>query len=318
MMKRLLCVLVFASTLFAQEDPVARARALANAGQRAEAIRLLEARLAERPDDLDARTLYGTVLSWSGDYGRAREELQRVLAADPNNADARAALTNVERWARDMPRGNEASVGVEYEELPVQDWVQIHAAARFGMFVVRAMHAERGELDDEQIEAEAYPRFGPRSYAFITGAVGFDRVLYPRWRAGAEYFHGFGDGFEASLGVRHLAFENDVDLWTASLGKYAGHWLFQGRTYYDDSDFAWQALARRYFGDEGSYLGLRAGTARDEFRSGLDLIALDEREVAGEALWVLQSRWVIAGRAGLVRRGGDDRARAALSLGMRW
>lgn len=318
-MKRFLLVLFFTTTLIAQDDPVARARALANAGQRAEAIRILEARLTERPDDLDARTLYGTVLSWNGDYERAAEELQRVLAADPNNADARTALNNVNRWSRDTRRTNEVSVGTEYEELEFDDWMQIHAAVRFGMVVARVMRAETSGLDDAQFEAEVYPRFGPRSYAYVTGAVSTDGELYPDWRAGAEFFQGFGDGYEASLGLRRLAFENnDVDLWTASLGKYVGSWLVQGRSYYDEDDLAWQALARRYFGDDGSYLGLRAGTARDEFRSGLDVIALDEREFAAEALWIVQSRWVIGGRAGLVRRGGDDRARAALSLGLRW
>jgi YaiO family outer membrane protein len=317
-MKRLLCVLLFAVTVSAQEDPVARARALAAAGERGEALRLLETRLAERPDDNDARTLYGTVLSWDGDYARARTELQRVLEADPDNADARAALANVERWSRTRTPARETSVGVEYEELAADDWLQLHAAAKLGMFVVRGSHADRGDLDDQQVEVEVYPRITPRSYAYVTGAVSADGALYPDWRLGAEYFFGFGHGFEASAGYRHLAFDEEVELFTASLGKYAGNWLFQGRTYANDGDFAWQGLARRYMGDEGAYFGLRAGTARDEIRSGLDVIALDEREFAAEALWVVRSRWTVAGRAGIATRNGDERALGAVTLGLRY
>ncbi len=327
-MRRLLCVLLFVASIpllaqdAAQDDPVTRARALAVAGQRDEAIRLLDARLAERPDDRDARTLYGTILSWNGEYARARTELERVLASDPNNADARAALANVERWSRTQGPSREASIGVEYEELAADDWLQLHAAAKFGMFVVRGSHADRGEVDDQQVEVELYPRITPRSYAYLTGAVSSDGALYPDWRIGGEYFFGFGNGFEASAGYRHLAFENEVDLFTASLGKYVGNWLFQARTYANDGDFAWQGLARRYVGDEGAYLGLRAGTARDEIRSGLDVIALDEREIAAEALWIVRSRWTarwtVGGRAGIATRNGDDRAVAAFTLGLRY
>ncbi|HEX8618924.1 MAG TPA: YaiO family outer membrane beta-barrel protein [Thermoanaerobaculia bacterium] len=319
-MKRLLCVLLFVASLplFGQEDPVARARALATAGQRDEAMRLLETRLAASPADLDARTLYGTILSWNGEYARARTELERVLAADPDNADARLALTNVERWSRTQAPAREASVGVEYEELAAGDWLQVHAAAKFGTFVVRGSHADRGELDDQQVEVELYPRITPRSYAYVTGAVSSDGALYPDWRVGGEYFFGFGNGFEASAGYRHLAFDDAVDLFTASLGKYAGNWLFQARTYANDGDFAWQGVARRYLGEEGAYVGLRAGTARDEIRSGLDVIALDEREIAAEALWIVQSRWTLGGRAGVATRNGDNRALAAFTLGLRY
>lgn len=319
-MKRLLLVLLLTVSLIAQDDPVARARTLANAGQRAEALQLLEARLAEAPNDNDARTLYGIVLSWNGDYARARTELQRVLDSDPNNNDARTALANVERWSRGNARpDNEVMLGAEFEELANgDDWTQLHAAARFRTIVVRGSHAEREDVDDQQVEVELYPRITPNSYAYLTGAISADGVLYPDWRIGAEYFFAFGDGFEASAGYRHLAFEDDVDLFTASLGKYFGNWLVQGRGYANEGELSWQALARRYFGDEGAYAGLRAGTARDEIRSGVDVIALDERELTAEAMWVVRSRWTIGGRAGVARRAGDNRALAAVTLGLRY
>ncbi len=82
-------------------DVVAKARNLSRQGKeyRGEALKLLEDRLAERPTDGDARTLYGVVLSWEGRYDESREQLSRVLARNPDHSDALPALINVELWS---------------------------------------------------------------------------------------------------------------------------------------------------------------------------------------------------------------------------
>jgi YaiO family outer membrane protein len=80
------------------QDDLARARELATSGHRSAALALLQDRLAAHPDDPDARTLLGIVLSWEGRYGEARTELRRVLADRPGYYDAVAALVHVELW----------------------------------------------------------------------------------------------------------------------------------------------------------------------------------------------------------------------------
>ena len=75
------------------------ARAAASSGRRGEALSLLEARLAVAPRDVDARLLYGLVLSWDGRYDEARRELEHVLQQAPTYTDARVALANVEWWS---------------------------------------------------------------------------------------------------------------------------------------------------------------------------------------------------------------------------
>ena len=81
------------------EDAVSDARELAFSGQRDDAFRLLEAHLDGDPDDTEARTLYGTVLSWEGRYDEARAQLQSVLGRNPTHGDALPALANVELWS---------------------------------------------------------------------------------------------------------------------------------------------------------------------------------------------------------------------------
>ena len=54
--------------------------------------------LRESPRDVDARLLYGLVLSWEGRYEEARHELKRVLEQTPTYNDARVALANIAWW----------------------------------------------------------------------------------------------------------------------------------------------------------------------------------------------------------------------------
>ncbi len=96
-----------------QETVVAHARDLARAGgkDRAEALRILEGRLADRRADTDALTLYGIVLSWEARYDDARVQLTRVLDKYPAHGDALPALINVELWSGHPERAEQLARG---------------------------------------------------------------------------------------------------------------------------------------------------------------------------------------------------------------
>jgi YaiO family outer membrane protein len=100
----LAAVMAIASDVMAQsrtsEAVTQEARQAFTDGDTAKAFRLLETRLQEVPRDVDARLVYGLVLSWSGLYDDARRELGYVLAQAPNYTDARVALANVEWWSQ--------------------------------------------------------------------------------------------------------------------------------------------------------------------------------------------------------------------------
>lgn len=329
MKKLLLFVVVFLSvSAFAQQDPVATARQLAVAGHRTEAIVLLQQRLAARPDDEDARTLLGIVLSWDGQYDRAREELQRVLAADPKNGDAREALQRIDLWSRRTTgRRSELMAGANYDEYEGSDpWREAYAALkienRAAPLVLRAAKAKRFRLDDSQFELEAYPRFAARTYAYVAAGYSPDALLYPRSRYGAELFQGFGTGWEVSAGARRLNFSDPVNVYTASLGKYIGNWLISARGYSAKGTKSAQLMARYYFGTAGEYTGLRVGrgSVRDEIRSSSDLASLDTREIAVETRLLFSERWLLEARAGAGRaaHGRGNQSSASLALGVRF
>src|SRR5207253_1344246 len=80
----------------ASGDSLTKARALDRWGDRAGALRILAARAQAEPKDVEARQLYGVLLSAEGRHDDARTELERVLSADPGRAVARRALIHVE------------------------------------------------------------------------------------------------------------------------------------------------------------------------------------------------------------------------------
>src|SRR6188474_3345194 len=90
------CLLVAPRCAAAQDDILKKARAAATTGHRDEALSMLERHLNEAPRDVDARLLYGLVLSWEGRYDQARPVLQQVLTQAPDYTDARVALMTVE------------------------------------------------------------------------------------------------------------------------------------------------------------------------------------------------------------------------------
>lgn len=250
----------------AQDDVLAKARQAATSGHRADALHILEERLATTPRDVDARLLYGLVLSWEGRYDDARPVLQEVLAQAPGYADARVALMNVEYWSGRSSEAREladeilvtdpgnAQARVVRERLTLRPWeagasysvdsfddgsdpwheatISLTRKTRVGSLIVRGSRAERFGEEDQLGEVDFYPRFRPGTYAYISAGVTPGPVLYPQYRLAFDLYQSLGRGFEASGGARYLDFDNPATIYAATLSKYIGNWMFTGKLYY--------------------------------------------------------------------------------------
>lgn len=297
-MRRLLVCIVSLFTLLvaspvAAQDVLSRAR---QAPTRADGLAILETHLAATPADVDARTLYGLMLSWDGRYDEARRELSRVLAEAPEYTDARVGLMHVEWWS-----GNHAAARAESDRILSRDpgnaparlvrqrldaadrpwtagvavvvdafsddrstWHEVLATVSrqtaAGAIVARAARAGRFDLEDEQFEIEFYPVLRQGTYALVAAGVSPDHILYPRHRLALEVYQSLGAGFEISAGYRRLAFDETVDIFGGSISKYAGPWLLSLRVNQVDAadkETSAHVTARRYFGGDGtSYAGV--------------------------------------------------------------
>lgn len=262
---------------------VTRARAAATSGDRPAGLALLESHLAANPRDVDARLVYGLILSWEGRYDEARTALSAVLGQAPDYMDARVALMNVEWWsgrvseARELVRsvlsrdaGNTQaryvqqrldartrpwSVETGYtrdtfndDREPWQEYgLSLGRETAVGSLIVRGSQADRFGLTDQQVDVEFYPTFRAGTYAFVGVGFGADQVLYPEYRISFDLYQSLGQGFEVSGGYRRLGFAAATDIYLATLTKYAGNWMITGKAF---------VVPDRRLGDSWSYHGV--------------------------------------------------------------
>ena len=273
-----ICGWLLPTAAMAQGDAIAQARVAAENGRRAEGLKILEVHLAATPGDVDARLVYGLILSWESRYDEARTELTAVLTAAPGYLDARVALMNVEWWSGrlDAARAHVNAVLVrdagnaqarlvqqrlDARTRPWQagfmitrdafdddrePWLETSITAgrdtRVGTAIIRASQADRFGFSDRQVDVEFYPVFRAGTYAFVGAGMGADDLLYPEYRISFDLFQSVGGGFELSGGVRHLAFAVASTLYQASLSKYAGNWMLTGKASVvpdDEAGHAW-------------------------------------------------------------------------------
>jgi YaiO family outer membrane protein len=139
----ILLLLVFAalcSLPAIADDEVSRAHELAfgDVPHHAEALALLQTRLAKVPDDGDALVLYGTILSWDRRYDEGRIALQKVLDRNPDHSDALPAMLNLELWSGHPHRA---------EELASASLQRHPGNATMLLFLARAQRNQNHEAD---------------------------------------------------------------------------------------------------------------------------------------------------------------------------
>jgi YaiO family outer membrane protein len=347
-----------------QIDVVTRARGLAVAGQRNEAIELLKDSIDGSPGDSDARVLLGTVLSWEGRYDEARRELEVVLSERPTHGDALLASINVELWSHHPGRAEElarrglqqrptdpnyllalaralvalkrsaeardalerllaidprnaqgealrrslqdslrlwqARVGTSYDGFSDraawrESQMSVGRSTPVGTVLIRGSRAEAFGLNDSQVEFEAYPRLRPGTYAYVAAAYSPNAILYPQYRYAVDLYQSLGAGFEGSAGFRRLGFGSGVNIYVGSLGKYYRNWLFSGRLFVTPNSAGTSRSVhvsfRRYFGDRGTYVGLRYG--RGAWRE--ELLTLNDFEVLNSDVGAAEATVILSG-----------------------
>jgi YaiO family outer membrane protein len=263
-----LILLLAAVRASAQEDILVKAREAATSGRRPEALTMLETRLAAAPQDVDARLLYGLILSWEGRYDGARTALTQVLTQAPNYTDARVALMNVEYWsghlkearehasailARDRGNATARAIRERIEAASRPWWVKseytldafnddrdpwqettlwLTRRTPVGSAIVRGSYAQRFGSEDEMIEFEFYPRFRPGTYAYLGAGFSADHELYPHARYAFDLYQSLGHGFEVSGGARYMDFGEATEIYVATLSKYVGNWMLTAKVFH--------------------------------------------------------------------------------------
>lgn len=176
----------------------------------------------------------------------------------------------------DAPK-NSVSFNHEYEDFLNDDteswqfsYIDFgHKFEGFGSVIIRVNRADRFGQDGIQYELDAYPKIAKGMYAYLSVAYSED-ALFPDYRIGAQIYKSLPQGWEVSLGVRYLAFDESTTIYTGSIGRYWSNFYATLTPYVVpdeiDGTSASGALEVRYYRSSGDdYWGFRGsyGSAPD-------------------------------------------------------
>ena len=268
--------------------------------------------LEASPDDVTLLTAHARALHAMGRRQEAMKDCEHVLRLDPENKVARDLRERIRaggvRW--------KAAAIYTYDHLSPDgdDWHEgeLYLSRRlpFGSLIGRVSHARRFGIDDNQLELEAYPRIRPGTYAWVDAGWSPQANLYPHYRLGFDIYQSLPAGWEISLGYRRLGFDDPVNIYVGSLGKYWRSWLFSGRVFVTPgvagTSTTYSVAARQYFRDGLGYYGFRYGWGRspEEIRDLNTLAILHSQTLGAELAFPLPRGWEIDGR---VSYGEEDR-----------
>ncbi len=300
-----------------------------------------QAVLRQKPDHLDAREALADLELWSdhprqalslcdeglllhpqaaglhfrraralktlGDFPAALASASRAVAADPDLHAARRLRDDL----AELNQRSQVGIAATYDRFDktFDPWrtVALTLGHRFdfGSVIGRVSRATRFGESGTQVEVDSYPRLGEGTYAYLNAGYSSSSI-FPTSRWGAELYHNFPKGIEASLGMRHLRFSSSkVNIYTGSLGKYWADWLFTLRANTTPGSAgaskSGSLAARRYFGDSDTYLGFSLGRG----------VSPDQPNPSAEILDLYSKKASLAGQARVGRR-------LILSAGLAW
>jgi len=93
--------------------------------------------------------------------------------------------------------------------------------------LLRMNYANKFQLTDIQVESDFYFQLKYKQYLYFNYGYAINAFLFPRHRAGFEYYFPLKYKAEASIGGRYMYYSNSqVVIASGHLGKYLGkHWL---------------------------------------------------------------------------------------------
>lgn len=191
--------------------------------------------------------------------------LNRVDEIQPSNSEAIALRRSVRVSNQNFTLAGSYTYD-HYSEVfgPAQKgYIQLSGRTPIGSVIGRLNYGNRFDTIGYQPEIDFYPSIADGWYGYMN--IGYtNSSIFPEFRAGAELHKRAPEGFELSFGFRYLQFQNsDVTIYTGTITKYHGNWLFTLRPYVTPSSVgnsrSINLLARRYFSGPENYLTFRGG-----------------------------------------------------------
>ncbi len=189
----------------------------------------------------------------------------RLEAQQPLAAAGPPASSHAEPQVADRPPQTRVTAMYSYHNFDVDfdPWHLVSASyerrGRSGSLIGRINYAYRFDESAIQFEAESWPLFSRRYYAYLNAGYS-PSGSFPEWRFGGELYANIPGAWEASGGFRLLLFDGEqVPMLAGSLGKYYGNYYASLRPFLvfedgGDPSLTLVLVTRRYFIDADNYV----------------------------------------------------------------
>lgn len=214
--------------------------------------------------DTDVLLKRAEVLNTAGKDKEALQVLNQLEQIDKSNDEARQLREGIKESGQDYTLTTAYTYDT-YEDVfddIHKAYMQLSRRTNYGSVIGRLNYQRRFSTDGLQAELDFYPSIKEGWYGYLSAGYS-SSSLFPEFRAGAELYKTLPAAFEVSAGFRYLSFSSDVWIYTGTVSKYQGNWLFTVRPYITPNSVgvsrSLSLLARRYLAGPENYVTFRGG-----------------------------------------------------------
>lgn len=173
---------------------------------------LIKLRVLEEKDSVkDGLSMVDSLRKSSSNSKRVKAAETRLLKKQKNNVQASYTNSYFTTDQFDAWHLGSISYSRDWEKIPTE---------------FRLSYANLFNRYDIQFETDLYPEISQQSYLYLNLGIAPKNILFPVFRAGAEYFYEFNSGLSLSGGGRFLKFSDDT------IPMVTGHARKNWRDYY--------------------------------------------------------------------------------------
>lgn len=258
------------------------------------------------PEDLYFLNQRAGLLHKIGNTKEAKVQLKEILSLAPTNSEARKLLKDIKHEEFKY----EAKISYRTDQFTdvFDPWhfgiLQLRRSTPIGSIIGRVRYGSRFATNGVQYEVDAYPSITKGLSAYLNAGYSSSSI-FPQYRFGISLYKSLPRSFQIEGGLRYLDFESSqVTIYTASLSKYYGSYLFTVRTYIRPStsgtSTSFGLLLRRYFGGPDTYIELNGsgGSSPADIEFQQDIQQLNSWDLSLGGQIPLNYRTIIEGSFG--------------------
>lgn len=276
-------------------------------GELDRALKITDRALDVYPGDENFLLQRASVLYSLEAYARSEQVYSSILQMHPSS---RAVLEGLES-VRLKQMKHTVSLSYRHDQFNqlLDPWnfyeLELSRQTPYGAAIGRLQYANRFSQNGVQFNLDTYPSITKGFYAYLSS--GFSNAsIYPRFRFGFSLYKSLPFALEIEGGIRYLNFTtSETYIYTASLTKYLGNYMFTGRSYIIpsslDNSLSGNLLVRRYFGSARSYVGVSGGygTASNDIQFAQEVNTRNSWSLSVDGQYALSNRFLISATIGV-------------------